>query len=180
MAYLGSNLIQITISAFLYALLFGINELLFSKLSFSDGVSWIFLPAGFRLVLTLLLGFNGALGISLSSILIGIFFFFSDDLPTAILAGTLGGLAPYLALKLVFRNMSLDQDLFHLDGGKLLNCVFIYALISSFLHQVLFYAMGYTQHFIETLGVMLIGDLLGTFAIIYLAKLIIYLMKIKN
>jgi len=87
MAIIGSNLIQIAISALLYALLFGINELLFSNLSFSDGVSWIFLPAGFRLVLTLLLGLNGAIGISLSSILLGVFFFFSDDLLTAILAG---------------------------------------------------------------------------------------------
>ncbi|MEN9295405.1 MAG: hypothetical protein RIS03_1099 [Pseudomonadota bacterium] len=180
MAIIGSNLIQIAISALLYALLFGINELLFSNLSFSDGVSWIFLPAGFRLVLTLLLGLNGAIGISLSSILLGVFFFFSDDLLTAILAGTLGGLAPYIALKLVFKNLALDQELFHLDGGKLLNCIFIYALISSFLHQILFYMTGYTEHFIETLGVMLIGDLLGTFAIIYLVKLLIKLANLKN
>jgi hypothetical protein len=171
------NPILIVISALLYALAFGINSFLMDSLTFSVGVNWIFLPAGLRLLLTLLFGFSGAIGIALASVLIAINFYFQHDLISGIGAGLIGGLAPYFANLFVFKNMSLTSNLETLDGNKLLNCIFIYSLISPVLHQAWFYIRGINDNFIEHVGVMFIGDLVGTLIIIYLAKLAIRSLK---
>ena len=97
-------------SAALYALFFALNSFLFQSLIFSSGVSWIFLPAGLRLVLTLLFGGKGAIGISITSILIGLLFYFSDPV-IAVGAGILGGLAPYIARLTVFRDLNVMTNL---------------------------------------------------------------------
>lgn len=167
----------ILISALLYAITFGINSLLMSSLTFSPGVNWIFLPAGLRLLLTLLFGLSGAIGISLASTLIAINFYFQHDLLSGLGAGLLGGIAPYCARLFVFRNMDLTSNLETLDGHTLLNCIFIYSLMSPIFHQTWFFVRGINGDFIEHVGVMFIGDLVGTLIIIYLAKLTIRLIK---
>lgn len=167
----------ILISALLYGACFGINSFLMSSLTFSLGVNWIFLPAGLRLLLTLLFGFSGALGISLASVLIALNFYFQHDIVSGLGAGLIVGLGPYLARIFVFKNMDLTSNLENLDGHKLLNCIFIYSLISPLLHQLWFFARGINDNFVEHVGVMFIGDLVGTLIIIYLAKIIISQLK---
>ena len=171
------NPIFIFISALLYAALFGINAYLTSSLTFSLGVNWIFLPAGLRLLLTLLFGASGAIGISIASILISINFYFQHDLISGIGAGLMGGLAPFISRLFVFKNMNLTSNLDSLDGNKLLNCILIYSLISPLFHQIWFVMRGINGDFVEHLGVMFIGDLAGTLIIIYLAKIIIGQLK---
>ena len=163
-------------SATLYAVFFGLNSFLFQSLIFSSGVSWIFLPAGLRLVLTLLFGGKGALGISITSILIGVFFYFSDAI-VAIGAGILGGLAPYIARLTVFKDLNVMTNLSNLDGSKLLNCIFIYSLISPILHQAWFTLTIPNNYFWDNLGVMIIGDLIGSLIIVYLSKGLIFMSK---
>lgn len=170
------NPIVILISALLYALSFGINTYFLDYFSHSLGVSWVFLPAGLRLLLTLLFASSGAIGIAISSILISIFFYF-DGLLLGISAGIVSGLAPFVARYLAFKDMGLTSNLETLNGSKLLNCILIYSLISSLLHQALFTALDPNNSFFDNLGVMIIGDLLGTIIVIYVAKLIIFQIK---
>ncbi len=163
-------------SAALYALFFALNSFLFQSLIFSSGVSWIFLPAGLRLVLTLLFGGKGAIGISITSILIGLLFYFSDPV-IAVGAGVLGGLAPYIARLTVFRDLNVMTNLSNLDGSKLLNCIFIYSLISPILHQAWFTLTMPDNYFLDNLGVMIIGDLIGTLLVVYLSKGLLFISK---
>jgi hypothetical protein len=163
-------------SAIVYAAFFWLNSFLFQSLVFSSGVSWIFLPAGLRLVLTLIFGAKGAIGISITSVLIGIFFYFSDPV-IAIGAGILGGLSPYIARLTVFKDLNLLKNLSNLDGSKLLNCIFIYSLISPVLHQAWFTFTIPNNYFWDNLGVMIIGDLVGTLIIVYLSKSLIFISK---
>jgi hypothetical protein len=58
------------ISALAYAALFYLNAWLTSHLVYGLGVSWIYLPAGLRLFLTLIFGLSGAVGIAIASFLI--------------------------------------------------------------------------------------------------------------
>jgi hypothetical protein len=174
------NPVLIGIAALLYTACFFINTHLMAPLEFSIGVNWIFLPAGLRLLLTLLLGFSGALGICLASTLLGVCFYFPGDPLTAIGAGIISGLAPYIAKFLSFKDLNITSNLASLDGSKLLNCIFIYSLTSPALHQTWFALRGLNHHnFVESLGVMVIGDLIGTIIIIYVAKGIIFIVK-KN
>ena len=49
------------ISAVLFVGFFHLNDLIFSIFEYSDGISWVFLPAGFRVILVLIMGLPGAL-----------------------------------------------------------------------------------------------------------------------
>ncbi len=169
----------IFLSASLYAASFGLNAYFMGIFSHSIGVSWIFLPAGLRLLLVLLLGESGAIGIVIASSIIGIGFFF-DDLILAIGAGLISGFAPYLARFLVFKSIGLRSDLTKLNGSQLLNCILIFSIISPVLHQAWFSWMIPENVFFDNLGVMIIGDLIGSLIIVYCAKAFIFLYKKKS
>jgi hypothetical protein len=55
------------ISAVLFVGFFQLNNWAFSIFEYSEGISWVFLPAGFRVILVLVLGLPGALGLMLGS-----------------------------------------------------------------------------------------------------------------
>ena len=54
-------------SAVLFAGFFHFNGWLFASLSYAESINWVFLPAGFRIVLVLILGLPGATGIMLGT-----------------------------------------------------------------------------------------------------------------
>ena len=168
--------VLIGIAAILYAVSFLINSYVMSSFSFSLGVSWVFLPAGLRLLLTLLLDKNGALGIAIASIAISLGFYFEDPV-LGIGAGIISGLAPYIAKLLVFSDKDSSRDLSQLDSKQLLNCVFVFSVVSPLMHQAWYSLHNKESSFFEHLGVMIIGDLIGTLIVIYLAKAAIYLYK---
>ena len=168
----------ISIAAILYAASFLINSYVMGSFSFSLGVSWVFLPAGLRLLLTLLLDKNGAIGIAIASIAISLGFYF-EDLILGIGAGVISGLAPYIAKLLVFPDSDSNRDLSQLDAKKLLNCVFVFSVVSPLMHQAWYSLHNKDGSFFEDLGVMIIGDLIGTLLVIYLAKAGIFLYKKK-
>lgn len=166
------------LSALLYATLFYINSWLASDLTFSLGVNWIYLPAGLRLLLTLIFGLPGAFGIALTSFLISYFGEFPQELATCIGIGLISGFAPYLARFFVLTNIRLSPDLSDLSLPKLISCILIYALLSSGLHQWWFAVRGLEQagsvnHFF----VMFIGDVLGTLLFIAVIKYSLSFLK---
>jgi hypothetical protein len=159
------------ISALMYAMLFYLNSWLTAELVFGTGVSWIYLPAGLRLFLTLIFGLPGALGIAFASFLISYCGELSNDLTVCIGVGLISGFAPYLASIFVFNNVKLESDLSNLSLPKLLSCILIYALLSAGLHQLWFAAEGLEntgslKHFL----VMFIGDVFGSLLLISLIK----------
>jgi hypothetical protein len=171
-------LIGCAISAIAYTLLFYFNNWLTSGITFGAGVSWIYLPAGLRLFLTLIFGFPGAVGIALASFLISDCGKFSGDLTVLIGIGLISGFAPYLAKMFVFNNLYLEADLSNLSFKKLMICILIYALLSASLHQWWFATMalentGSVNHFL----VMFIGDVLGSLLLISLIKYSLDLLK---
>ena len=66
------QLISVLISATLYFGCFHLNMALFNALELHSGANWIFLPAGVRLLCTLLLGLEGAIGLLIASLIISI------------------------------------------------------------------------------------------------------------
>jgi hypothetical protein len=158
----------IGLSAAGFYLLFQLNDLLFQQLDYARGVSWLFLPSGLRLGLVLLLGFRGAVGVVLGSLLIGL----DNDLHwiEAVLAALVSGLAPWMALWLSQRTLGLRSDLSNLSPAMLLKMAVVFALISAAAHQLLYLSLGITQSFFKSLSVMAIGDLAGTLVVLYVIK----------
>jgi hypothetical protein len=169
------------ISVLAYASLFYINAWLTAHLSYGLGVNWIYLPAGLRLFLTLIFGLPGALGIALASFLISYLGDFPQELITCLGIGLISGFTPYLARIFVISNVNISTDLSNLSFPKLIICILIYAALSAGLHQWWFSVRGLDEtgsfnHFL----VMLIGDVLGTVALIGLVKYGLDLLKPTN
>jgi len=171
-------LIGFVISAMAYTFLFYFNGWLTNTLVFGLGVNWIYLPAGLRLFLTLVLGLPGTIGIAAASFLISYYGDFPHDLTVCVGVGLISGFAPYLARYFVFSNLRLASDLSNLNFPKLIACILIYSLLSAGLHQWWFATMtlentGSINHFI----VMFIGDVLGSLLLISLIKCCLDLIK---
>lgn len=166
------------ISSVAYTILFYMNDWLTTHLTFGLGVSWIYLPAGLRLFLTLIFGLPGALGIAVASFFISYLGHFPHELTTCIGIGLISGFAPYLARVFVLSNMDISPDLSNLTLPKLVICTLIYAVLSAALHQLWFSVRsldetGSFDHFL----VMLIGDVLGTTVLVGLIKVGLDLLK---
>jgi len=166
------------ISSMAYTFLFYFNNWITSDITFGLGVSWIYLPAGLRLFLTLIFGLPGAIGIAIASFLISYYGEFPRDLMVCVGIGLISGFAPYLARYFVFSNLRLDSDLSNLNFPKLIACILIYALLTAGLHQLWFSMMtlentGSVNHFL----VMFIGDVLGSLLLISLIKYSLDLLR---
>jgi len=157
-------------TAITYGLLFEVNNLLFSALTFSAGVNWIFLPSGLRLAFILVFGLSGALGIALASIVTSLLFFFEGDWLSSIVTGLISGGAPLLARKFCVDFLGLGADLQGLSGAGLLKMAGVFAIISPLMHQLWFVSQGVTQDFWSSTSAMVVGDLLGSLAVLYLAR----------
>ncbi|MEJ5895689.1 hypothetical protein WIT60_02375 [Aquabacterium sp. G14] len=53
----------------------GVNELLFRASEHVPGINWVYLPAGVRLLATLLFGFSGAVGLLLAAWCVNFWYF---------------------------------------------------------------------------------------------------------
>ena len=157
-------------TAVAYGVLFEVNTLLFGALTFSAGVSWIFLPSGLRLAFILIFGVSGALGIALASIVTSVLFFFEGHWPTAVVTGLISGGAPLLARKFCADFLGLGGDLQGLTGTGLLKMAAVFAVISPLLHQLWYLSQGVTHEFWRSTLVMAVGDMLGSLVVLYLAR----------
>jgi hypothetical protein len=70
MRYLKASsqfLFEIIFSAALYMAFFYFNQTITTPLEQAKGVNWIFLPAGIRIFITLILDYSGAIGLAIAS-----------------------------------------------------------------------------------------------------------------
>ncbi|HEU4853164.1 MAG TPA: hypothetical protein VFT37_13515, partial [Telluria sp.] len=88
------SMVLATMVVFLLAL--AVNELLFRWLEFVPGINWIYLPAGVRLLCTLLFAEAGVAGLLLVSWLVNFFWFFPNDPVRAFAGGIVATAAPWL------------------------------------------------------------------------------------
>ena len=63
---------SILVTAVTYFVFYQFNEWLFASFELHSGANWIYLPAGLRLLCTLLLGIEGAIGIFIAALAISL------------------------------------------------------------------------------------------------------------
>ena len=170
------HLSMVTGAAVLFLSVFVANEWLFSShyFSFLPGVNWIYLPAGMRLLCTLLFGGSGAIGVLIASWLTCIFYFFPND-PVRSAAGSIASaLAPYLVYKLAQYRYGLQPSLINLSPTRLLLLSVVYSFANPLLHHIWLFMHG------DPVGsgffVMVLGDFLGTLAVLYTIKVALSLI----
>jgi hypothetical protein len=174
---LGQFLVEVVISAGLYMAFFYLNQYITLPLEDAKGVNWIFLPAGIRIFITLILDYSGALGLAIASLLINYIGFYELDFTSALGIAVICGVAPLLGRHFVIHNLKVQADLSNLSLKQLLLIILAYSLLSSGLHQLWFAARGLDSgswnHFIA----MFCGDVAGSILFVAVIKYSIDLVK---
>jgi hypothetical protein len=157
-----------------------VNEQLFTHSEFVRGVNWIYLPAGIRLLSTLLLGGDGAIGLLIASWLVNFFYFFPNDPVRSIVGGIIATVAPYAVYRLAQEIYGLRASLINLTSRRLLLLVLAYSIASPLLHHIWFFLRGDTQNIAERFLAMFVGDLAGTLIVIYTMKALLSLLPVRR
>jgi len=87
--------IMVAVSALLYVVFFHLNTLIFSSFEHIQGVNWVFLPAGFRVLLVLGMGLPGAAGILLGNCWLDRSNFSEDTVWLLLATGLVSGFTPW-------------------------------------------------------------------------------------
>jgi hypothetical protein len=133
-------------SAVLFASFFQFNAWLFADWVYRENVSWVFLPAGFRIILVLVLGLPGALGIVLGTWYLDRELLNNGATWLAMLNGVVSGLTPYVVMKVLGRGKSADQLMQALTTHRLLNYTLIFSAANSVAHHLVWGLPSSTQN----------------------------------
>jgi hypothetical protein len=150
----------------LFSALLAVNEWLFRSLQFAPGIHFVYLPAGMRLLCTLLFAEAGAVGLLIVSWAVTYLLVFPGQGDRAFVAGLISAAAPYAVYSLARWRYGLAASLANLTPRRLLALVLAYSLASPLLHH-LYFAWSGQQDLVNGFFAMFIGDLLGTLIVIY-------------
>lgn len=163
------NLMLVCATVLLHGAIMLVNELFFRDTEFLKGIGWIYLPAGTRLLCTLLFGAPGAVGLLLVSWIACYWFYFPGDVLRATMGAGASAAGPYGIYLLAKWRWGLGASLARLTPARLVWCALGCAVASPLLHHVWFAIHG-DAHLADGFAVMFIGDLAGTLLVVYGAK----------
>lgn len=129
------------LSAVLFVGFFHFNDLIFYTFEHTKGINWVFLPAGFRVILVLVLGLPGALGLMLGSWFIDWDLIEGSYPLLGFLNGVAGGLTPWLVMKFLHKHQWLSEQLQKLNPMQLLNLTLATSAASAAAHQIVWFWM---------------------------------------
>jgi hypothetical protein len=153
-----------------YILTLGLDELLFVHGPSPTFADWIYLPTGIRLLSTLLLGVDGAIGLLIASLIVDFFHYFPHDPVRAIVGAIFSAVGPYIVYRLALERYGLKASLTNLTPNRLVVLAFAVALANSTLHHVWYALTGNTQNWLRSYVTMFVGDLLGALILLYIVK----------
>ena len=161
---------SITGTVVAYVLTLWFDEAIFLHTLFPGRVKWIYLPTGIRLLSTLLLGADGAIGLLIAGLIVDFFHYFPGDPVRATAGAIFSAIGPYAVYRLALERYGLKASLTNLTPGRLLVLAFAVALANSALHHTWFALTGNTQNLLESFSTMFVGDLPGALILLYMVK----------
>lgn len=162
------------LTIFVFLALNRVNEFVFGPFEHSAGINWVFLPAGIRLLATLLFGAAGFLGLLLVSLYLNFQHFVFPDQVRALSGAIAGAGGPYLAYLFAKHWFDLGPWLKNLTAQRLLVTGVLCGIMSpAFHHAFMWVQTGLVDW--TALGVMMTGDIVGILIVLYLAKGLIVL-----
>lgn len=166
---LRMNLYLILATIVMHGLMMLANELFFARAEFLKGIGWIYLPAGTRLLCTLLFGRPGAVGLLITGWFACYWYYFPGDPWRATMGAVAGAIGPYLVYVIAQQRLGLRASLTNLTPKRLLLCAVGCSLASPLLHHIWF-AVHDAPYLMSGFAVMFVGDLMGTLIVVYTAK----------
>ncbi len=168
----------ILISALLFVAFFDVNDWVFANLQYRQGVNWIFLPAGFRVALVLVMGLPASMGIMLGTWFLDREGIQAGQSSIILLNGVVSGFTPWIIMKVMERRGQFGAQLTLLNSTQLLNFTLIYAAGNAFLHQL---GWWLTDHASVNpwldIWPMFVGDAVGALIMLYAFKGLLGIVK---
>jgi hypothetical protein len=164
--HLQLQLSMVVATVAMFAATLALNHWLFSRFEFAAGINWFYLPAGVRLLATLLFAEAGAVGLLLVSWAVDFLWFFPDDPERAFVGGILSTIAPYGLYLVARRAYGLQASLANLTPARLLLLALAYAITGPLLHH-LYFAWRGQPDLVSGFVAMATGDFAGTLIVIY-------------
>jgi hypothetical protein len=161
----------------LHGLVMVLNEAFFRRAEFLQGIGWIYIPAGTRLLCTMLFGWAGAVGLLITGWIATYWYYFPGDAVRATagtIAATAGPYLVYLVARWKFGRVQAAID--NITPQRLLLCAVGCAFASPALHHLWFLLQGESDLSIGFF-VMFIGDLAGTAIVLCAAKAVLALRE---
>lgn len=162
---------MVAISAFLYVEFFRLNELIFAAFEHVQGINWVFLPAGFRVLLVLCMGLPGALGILLGNCWLDQSSLNDDSLWLVLTTSIVSGFTPWCVKWVMEKKQLLARQLQKLTARSLLQFVLAYAMANALGHQLVWWALKRPgmNPWVDVWP-MFVGDAVGALLILYTLK----------
>jgi hypothetical protein len=170
MSQLKLHLSMVGTTMLLFVVALAFNELLFTRLEFAAGVNWIYLPAGIRLLCTLLFAEAGAVGLLIVSWLVCFCYFFPNDPVRSLVGGILAAIAPYGVYLIARQVYGLKASLTNLSSINLLQCALMFSVASPLLHHLWFAFYEHKPDLLRSFVAMFTGDFAGTLIVLYTAR----------
>jgi hypothetical protein len=180
MGSLRLHLWSISGTVLVYLLTLWLDERLFLHSGFPRFVEWIYLPTGIRLLSTLLLGMDGAIGLLIAALLVDFFHYFPHDPVRAIAGAIISSVGPYAVYRLALERYGLKASLVNLTPRRLLVLAFAVAFTNATLHHIWFALAGTTPNLLESYSMMFGGDLLGALILLYIVKGLLRLLPAES
>ena len=172
---LRTNLYMVGATIVIHGTMMLLNELFFRDAEFLKGIGWIYVPAGTRLLCTLLFGWAGTLGLLMTGWVATYWYYFPGDATRATMGSIAGAVGPYLVYRFAQRRFGLQASLANLTPQRLLLCAACCALASPVMHHLWFAAHG-ERDLLPGFLVMFVGDLAGALIVLYAAKTVLALL----
>lgn len=158
--------------------LFYLNEWLFSAVSLSSVINWVFLPAAIRMLAVMALGWVGVAGLFIGALLTTDIVMHSGWHDAIVIAG-LSALGPFVAVRACIQWLRVSEDLSGLRPTQLVTISLAGAVCNVVPHNIYFFFTGHMPDIFSGIVPMLVGDLLGTFVILYVTSLALKLLTAR-
>ena len=154
-----------------------INIFLFSSLGISPFISWIFLPAGIKLLSILLFDSIAIAGLFIGAMITSEILLY--PISHLVFISAISAINPYIAVNISKRFLNVDNLLFNLKVSQLLIICFTASIFNSVAHMIYLYSVNMVSTPLQSTVSMLIWDFLGCVLVLLLCALAIKLIR-KN
>lgn len=166
------NLLAILSIAVAFYIVRTFNIYSFSSLSLDSLTQWIYLPTGIRLLAVVIFGWLGVIGIVLGWIFCHIFGN-EKTLYECIFIGVISGLTALSALRIWQIAFNVDQLLSQFNLRLLISLVMVCSFISALVRFAYIYSTDSSASFLNIFTIGFVGDVLGSFIVLYCIKLML-------
>ena len=168
----------ILLSALLFITFFHVNDWVFASLEYRQGVNWVFLPAGFRVILVMVMGIPASMGIMLGTWFIDRAAFDTTHYTVTLFNGVASGFTPWVVMKALVHCKKFGPQLQKLSSTQLLNFTLIYAASNALVHQLGWWWMDHARvNPLVDIWPMFIGDMVGALIMLYAFKGLLSMRK---